>query len=268
MCSSELTNNKKTAVRSVREAFAARNAIVSCCMAQENMAGFDDPLEGRLGFYHTFLNGEYTAARATEELGKHWECEELTYKVWPCCFGNHSPITALLELMRKHELIAGDIQRMRISVGAQNIALLEPLEQRRRPDTAIVAKFSIPYNLAYAAVYGNLTIDSYSEEAMRDEKVRALAKKVDYTYREDWQRGRETWAELKLETSKGNFESFVTMPLGTPEKPMSAEDFEKKFDSCASKAVKQKSAGELQKLKQTIMGLEKLDNIAEFTALL
>lgn len=268
MCSSELTNNKKTAVRSVREAFAARNAIISCCMAQENMAGFADPLEGRLGFYHTFLKDEYTAARATKELGKHWESSELTYKVWPCCFGNHSPVTALLEMMHEHELSAGDIQRMHISVGAQNIALLEPIEQRRCPDTAIVAKFSIPYNLAYAAVYGNLTIDSYSEDAMRDEKVRALAKKVDYTYREDWQRGRETWAELKLTTDKGSFESFVTMPLGTPEKPMSTEDFEKKFDSCASKAAKPMSARQLQELKRTIMRLERLDNISELTALL
>ena len=37
ICSSELTNNSRTAVRSVREAFAARNAIVSCCMAKENL---------------------------------------------------------------------------------------------------------------------------------------------------------------------------------------------------------------------------------------
>ena len=38
-CSSELTNSPKTALRSVREAFAARNAIVACCMAKENLIG-------------------------------------------------------------------------------------------------------------------------------------------------------------------------------------------------------------------------------------
>lgn len=268
MCSSELTNNKLTAVRSVREAFAARNAIVSCYMAKEGLIGFEAPLEGPLGFYHAFLRDQYTVERATEDLGKKWEAAELTYKVWPCCFGNHSPLTATLQLMAKHELCAEDIQHVQVFVGAQNRILCEPLEQRRNPDNAIFGKFSIPFNVATAIVKGNVTINSYGKECLYDPEIRAVTAKIDYTYMEDWQRGKETWAKLLMDTSKGQFEAFVTSPLGTPENPMSDEAFEAKFDSCASNVASPRSAERLKKIKAAIRSMDKLSSVCEFAALL
>ena len=150
ICSSELTNNKTTVIRSVRESFAARNAVLACRMAKADLIGFESPLEGKLGLYHMMLQDRYTAERVVDGLGQVWEAAQLTYKVWPCCFGNHSPITGALQLMKDHSLVPDDIEHIQVSIGAQNIALCEPLEQRRNPDTAIFGKFSIPSNVASA----------------------------------------------------------------------------------------------------------------------
>ena len=268
ICSSELMNNKMTVVRSVREAFAARNAIVSCHMAKENLIGFEQPLEGKLGLYHMMLKDRYSAERAVENLGTVWEAEKLTYKVWPCCFGNHSPITATLQLMQENSLTADDIEHIQVTIGAQNIALCEPLEQRRNPDTAILGKFSIPFNVACAAVRGGVNLGSFAPESLHDEKLRAMAAKVDYTYEQSWQRGKETWANICMQTKKGEFSKFVTSPFGTPENPMDEATFEAKFDSCAANAICPRSKAQLAALKKTIRALDTLSDVRSFAALL
>ena len=267
-CSSELMNNKQTVVRSIREAFTARNAIVSCCMAKENLRGFELPLEGKFGFYHAFLRDQYTPEKVLDGLGERWEAAELTYKVWPCCFGNHSPITATLQLMREHALSAADIRHITVEIGPPNIILCEPLAEKQKPENAINGKFSIPFNVASVIVRGNVTIDSYSDAMLRDPEIRAMAAKVDYIYHEDWQRGTETRSIVHMDTAKGSFEKAVDAPFGTPATPMDDAQFEAKFDSCASKAACGKTQSQLDEIKHCVRRLETLEDIRALTALL
>ncbi len=267
-CSSELMNNKQTVVRSIREAFTARNAILSCCMAQRGLKGFEAPLEGKYGFYHAFLRDQYTPEKVLDGLGERWEAAELTYKVWPCCFGNHSPITATLQLLREHDLSAADIRHIEVEIGPPNIILCEPLEEKRNPENAINGKFSIPFNVASVIVKGNVTIDSFSDALLHDPDIRALTAKIDYVYHEDWPRGTETWATVRMDTDKGRFEKTVKSPFGTPANPMDDAAFEAKFDSCAAKAACPKTKEQLDAIKSAVRRLDTLDDIAELTALL
>ncbi len=267
-CSSELMNNKQTVVRSIREAFAARNAIVSCCMAKADLRGFEQPLEGTYGFYHAFLRDQFTPERVLDGLGERWEAAELTYKVWPCCFGNHSPITATLQLLRENGLTASDINAVEVEVGPPNIILCEPLLEKQNPENAINGKFSIPFNVASIIVRGNVTIDSFTDAALHDPAVRAMAAKVGYKYHAEWGRGTETWAVVRMDTAKGRFEKTVKSPFGTPANPMDDAAFEAKFDSCASKAACPKPPEALEEIKRTVRRLETLADIRALTALL
>lgn len=266
-CSSELQNNPGTALRSVREAFGARNALTACAMAASGLRGFAEPLEGKLGFYHAFLRDRFTPARALEGLGEKWEAGELTYKAWPCCFGNHAPITAVLQLRKELGLRPEEVRRIHVEVGPPNLMLLEPAEEKLRPENAINAKFSIPFNVACALVRGSVTIDSYGEENLHDPAIRALAEKVDYTFHEDWE-GRSSEAFLRIETDRGTFEKTVTAPFGTPENPMSGEDFMAKFFSCGSKAFAPRSRERLEEIAAAVDRLEEMPDISAFTALL
>ncbi len=267
-CSSELVNNPKTALRSIRESFTARNAIVACCMAREGLTGFDAPLEGELGFYHAFLHDNYTAEKALDGLGTHYEAGDLTFKVWPCCFGTHSSITAASIIAKEENVKAEDIKHIQVSIGAQNKMLFEPLDERRNPESSIIGKFSIPFTMATALIKGNVDLNSFSKENLQDKQVRALASLIDYTYMEDWQRGKEAWTKVIIETAGGTFERMVTNPFGTPENPMDENMFDLKFDSCAQNAVNPKTQQELDLLKSSIRTLEDCKNICEFTELL
>lgn len=267
-CSSELNNNSKTVMRSVREAFTARNAIVACYMAKAGLIGFEQPLEGKLGFYHAYLQDRYTAERVVEGLGSDWEAEKLTFKAWPCCFGTHATITALRELCRTHSLTGEDIIHAQVTIGDPNPMLFEPREQRCNPESSIIGKFSIPFTAATAILKGNVDLDSFSYERLHDPEIRALASRFDYTYAKDWGRGTESHTRIVLETTKGTFERMITDPLGTPNNPMDDEAFQMKFISCARKALAPRSDDELTALQQQISSFEKMENISDFTALL
>ena len=267
-CSSELINSPKTAVRSVREAFAARNAIVACCMARDGLLGFDDPFEGKLGFYHAFVYDSYDAEKALAGLGEHFEAGDLSFKVWPCCFGNHSALTAVSDIMRTDGVGPDDVRHIQVSIGAQNRMLFEPLAERRNPETSIIGKFSTPFTLACLLVNGSVDLGSFSSENLHSERIRALAAKVDYTYMDEWQRGRETWAKVVMDTAKGTFERLVTSPFGTPENPMSDEAFDAKFDSCARNAVHPRTQERLDEIKRTIRNLENVEDIVALSSLL
>ncbi len=266
-CSSELQNNPDTALRSVREAFAARNALTACAMAKAGLRGFAEPLEGKLGFYHAFLRDRFTPARALEGLGEKWEAGELTYKVWPCCFGNHAPITGALQLRQEYGIKPEEVRRIHVEVGSPNLMLLEPAEEKLRPGNAINAKFSIPFNVACALIRGSVTVDSYGEDSLRDPAILALAAKVDYTYHEDWE-GRSAQALLRIETDRGVFEKYITAPFGTPQNPMSEADFLAKFFSCGAKAAAPRSRERLEAIRDAVEHLDAMADVSGLAALL
>ena len=267
-CSSELVNNATTAVRSVREAFTARNAVVACYMAKQGLRGFAQPLEGQLGLYHMLLRDQYSPARVTDGLGRRYEAAELTFKAWPCCFGTHSPITAMKQLLAQGDFTPDEIEHIQVSIGAHNKILFEPLEQRRNPETSIIGKFSIPFTVATAAIYGTVDLHSFSQERLHDENVRALAAKTDYTYMDEWQRGKETYARVVVTARGRQYEKLVTTPFGTPENPMSDEDFDLKFHSCAAFAKIKRTDEALETIKKTVRALDSLEDIGTLTALL
>ncbi len=58
--------------------------------------------------------------------------------------------------------------------------LWEPLADKQRPKNGYMAKFSIPYLLATGFVRGNVGFEHFTEQAVRDADVLALAGKVRY----------------------------------------------------------------------------------------
>ena len=58
--------------------------------------------------------------------------------------------------------------------------LWEPLADKQRPPNGYAAKFATPYCIAAAFLHGNLGLDAFTDAAVADPAVRALAAKVRY----------------------------------------------------------------------------------------
>src|SRR5262249_60283742 len=58
--------------------------------------------------------------------------------------------------------------------------LCEPLERKRRPQTSIDGKFSIPFTTAVMMAKGNVTLRDYTAAGLADTAVLSMADRVSY----------------------------------------------------------------------------------------
>ena len=270
-CSSELTQNKETPIRSIREAFGAKAAMSSAILAAKGIKGYKDPFEGKLGFYHMYFDDEYDAEAVLKDLGKDFEAAKLIFKPWPCCMGNHGPVNAALNIMKENKINVTDIESIHAEVPTVAKAVCEPLEDKRHPKNAINAKYSIPFTVGTVLVDGNITLDSFDDDKLVRKEVLDLAAKTDYELNGDWDKDLElkTGGKLTIKTKDGKtYESWVKKTLGNPENPMTPEQFKAKFVSCMSKAHNPRSAAQCDDIYNHVMDLEMVVDMNDLVKML
>jgi 2-methylcitrate dehydratase PrpD len=257
-CSAELKYNPHSVVRSVRDAFAAQTGVVSAQLAVKGVRGFDAPFEGKAGFFANFARGNYNPDILLAELGNRFEGENLSFKPWPACRGTHAFIESALKLAKQHNLKASDIASGHMVGHRVQTMLYEPLAQKQAPATAIDAKFSLPFTVAAALCRGEITLKTYTAEALHDLEVLQLAKRLTFSVSTDpTATNNATRGQLTLVTKSGSTHSmFVENPLGHSSHPMSEADLISKFNGCAQLARRPLSTGKIDHLTSTILALE------------
>ncbi len=146
-------------------------------------AGFSGPrtvFEGSHGFFYAFAHttaGDFAAV--TDGFGAQWVTETLAFKPYPCGTMTHPYIDCARRLGRRVK--ADDIVEMICDVGEGTVhRLWEPLAAKQRPNNGYAGKFSTPYCIAAGFVRGNVGLSDFSDAAVRDPEVLALAAKVRY----------------------------------------------------------------------------------------
>lgn len=266
-CSSELMNNSKTVMRSVREAFSARNAVLSGQIAARGLNGFDEPLEGKLGFYHAYARDNCSLERVVEGLDEKYYAGTLYFKLWPSCAGTHPAITAVKALADEYNIKPEDITRIHVITSQRNKMLMEPEEIRKAPTTSIIGKFSIPYTASVALIRGDVTLDDFLPEAFEDKEVLELAAKFTHETNENWGKVEGMNTDVTIYTADSQCHYFYT-EIGVPAKEVTMEELVAKMKSCARHALIPKTAEQLDGIVDVVKRFEHLENISEFTSLL
>lgn len=263
--SAEFMNCPQSCLRSIRESFAAKAAIISGYMAQKNLVGFPKPFEGQYGFYSQYV-GKYVENAITDGLGRDFVCDRLTFKAWPSCAATHPHISAALKIIKQYNVKPEEIERIHLKGPKFMDELMLPAEIRCAPESSMVAKFSIPYTLSHAVLYGSVDLDSFSKEKLFDPDIRAMAKKITYETDNDNTPNRST--DMIMYTTRGIYETNSGDPYGSPENPLTPEDFWKKIVCCLAKARRPRSEAETREIANAVYNLNKLADITELTRLL
>ena len=110
-----------------------------------------------------------------------WEIPKLTFKSYPCGSISHPYMDCVLTLRQKYAILPERVAEIvcRTAEGPVH-RLWEPLEQKRRPPTSYAAKFSLPFSIAVMLIRGRAGLEEFSDEAIQDAGILALAKKVRY----------------------------------------------------------------------------------------
>jgi 2-methylcitrate dehydratase PrpD len=161
--------------------WAAQSGLRAALLARAGFIGPRTVFEGVHGLFHGFAHttkGDYDAI--TGGFGKRWVTETLAFKPYPCGTMTHPYIDCARRLAARG-IKAEEIKEIVCEVGEGTVhRLWEPLAAKQRPPNGYAGKFSTPYCIAAGFMRGNVGLSDFSDGAVRDPAVVALASKVRY----------------------------------------------------------------------------------------
>src|SRR6195952_3325096 len=158
--------------------WAAQSGIRAALLARRGFVGPRTVFEGVHGLFNGFAHttkGDYDAL--TKDFGTRWVIDTLAFKPYPC--GTMAqPYIDCARRLAARGLKAEDIAEIVCEVAEGTVhRLWEPLADKQRPRNGYAAKFAVPYLLAAGFVHGGVGLGAFTETAIRDPKVLALAAK-------------------------------------------------------------------------------------------
>jgi 2-methylcitrate dehydratase PrpD len=161
--------------------WAAQSGIHAALLARQGFAGPRTVFEGVHGLFHGFAhttNGDYDAL--TGDFGTRWVTDTLAFKPYPC--GTMAqPYIDCARRLAARGMKADDISEIVCEVAEGTVhRLWEPLADKQRPRNGYSAKFATPYVLATGFVHGGVGLGAFTQAAISDPKVLALAARVKY----------------------------------------------------------------------------------------
>src|SRR5450631_2588317 len=161
--------------------WAAQSGIRAALLARGGFQGPRTVFEGVHGLFHGFAHtteGNYDAV--TGDFGSRWVTVTLAFKPYPCGTMAHPYIDCARRLAARG-IKAGDVKEMICEVAEGTVhRLWEPLAAKQRPPNGYAAKFATPFILATGFLRGSVGLDAFTDAAVRDAAVLALASKVRY----------------------------------------------------------------------------------------
>lgn len=176
MLGDELKRSPHSHLRAVREGLAARAAVEAVLLARRGVRAVQEPLDGESGVFRQ-LTGAAPRSDIFPAAGQNFLGPEVSIKRWPSCRGTH-PAIVLAERLRAQGIGPNDIASVRVRATPPNDMLFVPRASKIAPQTAIDAKFSIPFVFAAAMDAGTVTLDAFSAPQLQRRDLLVLAAKV------------------------------------------------------------------------------------------
>ena len=245
--------------------WAAACGITAAALAKAGFIGPASAYEGRFGLYRAYL-GPLEAgcdyALATAGLGEVWEVMNVALKPYPACHFTHGCLDAAIALAAEHRLDPAGIARVTALVPEGVVSTVcEPLANKRRPQNAYDAQFSIPYQVASALLRGRFTLEELAADALQDPDVRALTGKIGYDIDRASTFPKHYSGEVVVELANGRtLRRREPVNRGAPDRPLGNGEIVAKFEANAGTAL---APARLEVVRLTVLALDRLERATE-----
>jgi 2-methylcitrate dehydratase PrpD len=161
--------------------WAAQSGIRAALLAKQGFVGPRTVFEGVHGLFHGFahtIEGDYDALIG--DFGDRWVTDTLAFKPYPC--GTMAqPYIDCARRLAARGIKPEDVAEIVCEVAEGTVhRLWEPLADKQQPRNGYAAKFATPYLLAAGFVQGGVGLRAFTEAAIGDSRVLALAAKVKF----------------------------------------------------------------------------------------
>lgn len=240
---------------------AARNGVVATLLARKGFTANPKAIEAKSGYFDVIARGLDWTLAPFEDLGRTHDLLErgIWIKRYACGGLLHPGIDAALAMREQLGPRVSDIAKVHVGVTRYTA--------RRAwlayPDTVEAAKFNMSYLVAYALVHGLPGLAAFTEEAVADDHVRAMASRisvgVDPLLADVVE---DPPARVTATLADGTTcETFQQAATGSYRQPLSRADIEAKFMECARLAIAGPRARELLDMLSTLGEARSLERL-------
>jgi 2-methylcitrate dehydratase len=259
-----VTAGKLTMMKNTVDPMATQSGVLAALLAQRGYTGPEHVIDGKEGLVHCF-GPEWKLAILVEGLGESWRIERCGMKAFPTEALTHAPISAVLDIVRQHDLAPDQVKTVHIrSLARAADILADP--SKYDPRTKETADHSLPYVIAAAIVDRQVTPAQFEPGRIMDARIREQLRKVVVVADPEIEKvfPKLQRVAVTVETTDGRkLSKELDYPKGDPRNPLSDEEVEQKFDALAAPVL---SEGARTRVKDAVWNLEAQQSIGELMA--
>ncbi len=261
-----VTAGNLTMMKNTVDPMAVQSGLQAALLAQRGYEGPEHVLDGKEGLTEA-LGGGFELKILTENFDNGFRINRCSMKAFPTEALTHTPMSAVIKLMRDNHIAKEDIEEVRIRTVARAADILSD-PSKYDPQTRETADHSLPYCVSACIVDGTVTPASFAQEKIMDKEIRSFLPKIKVSAEPEFEKTfpalKQASAEIITKQGKA-YEITLDYPLGDYREPMDDDTLLKKFDAMVLPVIGQHNR---DRLVDAVMTIEKETDMANFMKLL
>src|SRR5271165_4096042 len=229
-----VTAGKLTMMKNTVDPLATQSGVLAALLAEKGYTGPEHVIDGKEGLAHCF-GPEWKLNILTDGMGDSWRITQCGMKAFPTEALTHTPISAVLDLVREHDLKPEQVQKIHIRSLARAADILSD-PSKYDPHTKETADHSLPYVIAAAIAERQVTPLQFTPGKIMDPVIRAQLRKVQVVADPEIEKLFPALQRVivRIHTIDGReFSKQLDYPKGDPRNPLTDKEIEEKFEALA-----------------------------------
>ncbi len=261
-----VTAGKLTMMKNTVDPMATQSGVLAALLAQKGYTGPEHIIDGKEGLTHVF-GPDWKLDLLTAGLGESWRITQCGMKAFPTEALTHTPISAVLDLVKTNDLHPDSVEKVQIRSLARAADILSD-PSKYDPHTKETADHSLPYVIAAALVHRRVTPAQFTSEAILEPKVREQLRKVEVVADPEIEKVFPALQRVivQIKTKDGRcFDKQLDFPKGDPRNRLTDAEIEEKFSALADGVL---TSAAQKGVKDAVWNLERVGSVTELMALM
>jgi 2-methylcitrate dehydratase len=273
MCLGAVTAGKLTNMKNAVDPNATRMGVEAAMLAARGYSGPEHVIDGKEGLVHCFekFGGKFNLNMLIDNLPKcggcHYKIIDCGMKSFPIEALSHAPLSAMMNIIKEHEVNTDDVAEIKVEVIARAADILgDPAKYR--PTSKETADHSLPYSLAVGLVDGMVTPLQFEQSRIDDTSLHAVMDKIKVVPNDEFESLFPEFQPSQVTITLNNGETYtarVDVPKGDPRDPMTEDEIAVKFNALGGSVIGLEACEELRSL---VMNMENEQSMARMFELM
>ncbi|HEX9684367.1 MAG TPA: MmgE/PrpD family protein [Burkholderiales bacterium] len=248
---------------------SSQSGLYGALLAEAGFTGIVNVLESEYGGFCTTLSqskDHFNLKELTAGLGEIWQTMGVALKFYACVGTNHTTLDAIRDMQKERPFGPRDVKKIVVH-GSQVTA--SHVGWKYVPQGLTSAQLNLPYCVATWLLEGDCFVDQFTEDKVADPARMKLAEKVEVIHDPAITAlGAKFRHKVHVEAHLNDgtvMKRTVEAARGSEKKFATDTEIVEKYEKLAAKALPRAQVG---KLRDAVLGLEKLKDASELARLM